>query len=183
MNQKKLFQLIFAILAIVLMLLPFFVSFNNLLTSFVEKNRMYGWVQRTVVPVELGMVGVLVKPFWVDVKIVRKDMLVVNGRRAKVTWNCLGWQSLLLFLITLFFGLGGGRYTFTSKIETAIIGIISLYLINILRMMSTVLLLAYARPIFKIVFHDYLAAIVTITFLFVFWWFAYSFVLEEKNAV
>lgn len=181
MNQKKLFQMIFALLAIVLILLPFFVSFNNLLTRLVETNRMYGWVQKTVVPVETRMVGVLVKPFWVDVEIVRKDMLVVNGKRAKVTWNCLGWQSLLLFFITLFFGLRGGRYTLTSKIEIAVIGVISLYLINILRMMSTVLLLAYARPIFKLVFHDYLAAIVTITFLFVFWWFAYRYLLEENK--
>lgn len=181
MSQKKLFQLIFALLAVSLMLLPFFVSFNNLLTQFVEKNRMYGWVQKRVVPVETRMVGTLVKPFGVDVKIVRKDILVVNGRRAKVTWNCLGWQSFLLFLITLVFGLRGSRYTLSSKIETAVIGAISLYLINMLRMTLTVLLLAYARSIFKIVFHDYLAALVTIVFLLAFWWFAYRYVLEEKR--
>ena len=39
---------------------------------------------------------------------------------------------------------------------------------------------AFAIPIFRIVFRDYLAAITTALFLLGFWWFSYSFVLEER---
>jgi len=46
-----------------------------------------------------------------------------------------------------------------------------------------VLFLAYSRPLFAVVYHDYLAAVVTILWLLAFWWFSYSFVLEEKKAV
>lgn len=53
--------------------------------------------------------------------------------------------------------------------------------INLLRIALTVLLAAFAMPVFRIVLHDYLAAIVTITWLFGFWHFSYSFVLEERN--
>jgi hypothetical protein len=42
-------------------------------------------------------------------------------------------------------------------------------------------LLVISRPLFAVVFHDYLAAIVTIVWLVVFWWFAYKFVLVEKT--
>ncbi|MFC1727800.1 GxxExxY protein, partial [Patescibacteria group bacterium] len=33
-----------------------------------------------------------------------------------------------------------------------------------------------------VVFHDYLAAIMTVIWLIVFWWFSFSFVLEDKGA-
>jgi len=35
--------------------------------------------------------------------------------------------------------------------------------------------------VFRVVYHDYLAAITTVIWLFFFWWFSYSFVLEEKG--
>lgn len=35
--------------------------------------------------------------------------------------------------------------------------------------------------IFALLIHDYFAAITTIAWLFFFWWFAYSFVLETKG--
>ena len=179
MKQKYLFQIILALGAITLVVLPFFVSFNNLLTQMVVRNRWYMWIDKTVVPLEARMVGVMVKPLGIDVS-VGKNLIVVNGRRARVTWNCLGWQSLILFAITLIVGLKDAAYTRRSKIETIVIGSLSLYLVNLLRMVFTVILLAFARPIFKIVFHDYLAAFVTILFLLCFWWFVYRFILEEK---
>jgi len=61
-----------------------------------------------------------------------------------------------------------------------LIGILGTFLINLLRIALTVVLLVVSRPLFAVVFHDYLAAIMTIIWLVIFWWFAYSFVLEEK---
>ena len=55
--------------------------------------------------------------------------------------------------------------------------------LNIGRMLFTILLAVHAPPIFRIVFHDYLAAGTTVIWLFVFWWFAYSFILEEREPV
>ena len=72
-------------------------------------------------------------------------------------------------------------YTFFSKTEAFLIGLLGTFLINLLRITLTVILLVVARPLFAVVFHDYLAAIVTIVWLIVFWWFAYAFVLDEKQ--
>lgn len=179
MREKKTFAIIFALLAIFLAVLPFLVSFNEVLTHLVEKFQLYMWVQERIVPLEVKMVGVLVSPFGVKY-MAHPNGMTVNGTYAEMTWNCLGWQSLLLLIITLIFGLRG-NYTLASKMETVFIGLLGTFLVNLLRLTLIVLLLAYARPLFAVVYHDYLAAIVTITWLFFFWWFSYSFVLEERQ--
>ncbi|KPJ70948.1 hypothetical protein AMJ51_00525 [Microgenomates bacterium DG_75] len=178
MREKRTFIVIFALLAVFLAVLPFLVTFNEILTHLVEKVRIYMWLQERIVPLEVKMVGVLVSPLGLDY-VAHQNGLSVNGTYAGMTWNCLGWQSLLLFLITLFVGLRGD-YTRWSKVETILIGLLGTFLVNLLRLVFIVLLLAYSRPIFAVVYHDYLAAIVTIIWLFGFWWFAYSFVLEKK---
>jgi exosortase/archaeosortase family protein len=179
MKEKRTFSIIFALLAVFLAILPFLVTFNEGLTQLVERSNLYMWLQEKMVPLEVKMVGVLVSPLGVNY-LAHQNGMTVNGLYAGMTWNCLGWQSLFLFLITLLAGLRG-NYTFLSKTEAVLIGLLGTFLVNLLRLVFIVLLLAYSRPLFAIVYHDYLAAIVTILWLFAFWWFAYSFVLEEKS--
>jgi len=180
MREKRTFAIIFALLAVFLAVLPFLVSFNEVLTHLVEKFGLYMWVQERIVPLEVKMVGVLVKPFGVNY-LAHSNGMTVNGIYAKMTWNCLGWQSLLLLIITLIFGLRG-NYTWASRIETILIGLLGTFLVNLFRLAVIVILLAYFQPLFALVYHDYLAAMVTILWLFGFWWFSYSFVLETKDA-
>lgn len=179
MSQKKVFKLVLAALAVLLAVLPFVVSFNDLLTRIVERSGWYRWIQEKVVPWEVRMVGVMVKPLRIDF-VAYPEGFTANGIYAKLSWNCLGWQSLLLFLITLPVGFRGGNYTFLSKSEDFLIGILGTFLVNLMRITFTVVLLVVSRPLYAIVFHDYLAAIMTIIWLVVFWWFSYAFVLEEK---
>lgn len=179
MNQKRIFLIIFALLAILLAVLPFLVSFNEVLTHLVERFRLYMWVQEKIVPLEVKMIGVLVKPLGINY-LAHQSGLTVNGTYAEMTWNCIGWQSLLLLLITLIVGLRGS-YTFLSKMECLLIGLLGTFLVNLLRMVVIVVILAISRPLFAVVFHDYLAAIVTALWLFAFWWFSYGFVLEETR--
>lgn len=179
MNQKRTFAIIFALLAVFLAVLPFLVSFNDVLTRLIEGIGAYRWVQERIVPLEVKMVAVLVRPLGIDY-VSHQTGMKVNGTYAGMTWNCLGWQSLLLLIITFVFGLRG-NYTFWSKTETVLIGLLGTFLVNLLRLVFIVLLLAYSRPLFAVVYHDYLAAIVTIFWLFGFWWFAYSFVLVERE--
>lgn len=180
MRQKRTFTTIFALLAVFLAVLPFLVTFNEVLTHLVEKFRLYMWVQEQIVPLEVRMVGVLVSPLGINF-LAHQNGMTVNGIYAGMTWNCIGWQSLLLLIITLVVGLRG-NYTLVSKMETVLIGLLGTFLVNMARLVFIVILLAYSRPLFAVVYHDYLAAIVTIIWLFGFWWFSYSYVLEEKQA-
>ena len=178
-KQKRVFKIALAALAIMLVILPFVVSINDILTRLVESAGWYMWVQQKIIPWEIRLVGVMVKPLGIEF-IARPEGFTANGIYARLSWNCIGWQSLFLFLITLPIGFRGGEFTFFSKIEAFLIGILGTFLINLLRIVFTTILLVVSRPLFAMVFHDYLAAIMTIVFLVVFWWFSYAFVLEEK---
>jgi exosortase/archaeosortase family protein len=180
-KQKKVFIALFLGFSLVMIVLPFLVTANDLLTKIVEKNFLYLWVQNNVVPLEAKMMGAILIPFGYDFAFSpTNSLLVVNGLTMEITWNCLGWQSFLLLFITLLAGFRG-RYKLLSILEALGIGVLGTFWLNILRMLFTVLLAVHAPPIFRIVFHDYLAAATTLVWLFAFWWFAYSYVLEEKK--
>lgn len=180
MRQKRVFQIAFVALALMLMILPFMVSINDILTRLVEKVGWYMWIQRKIVPWEVRLIGVIVRPLGIDF-VAYPEGFTANEIYAKLSWNCLGWQSLLLFLLTLPFGFRGGDYTIFSKLIAFLIGILGTFLINLLRIAFTVVLLVVSRSLFAVVFHDYLAAVTTVIWLVIFWWFAYSFVLEEQD--
>jgi exosortase/archaeosortase family protein len=167
-------------LTVFLIILPFLVSFNEILTKIIERFSLYMLMQEAIVPVEIKMVKVIVSAFGVGVLAHTKG-LTVNGTYMSMTWNCIGWQSLLLLTITLLSALRNRKYTLGSKLEAITIGLLGTFLVNLSRLVFIVLLFAWLRPIFAVVYHDYLAAIVTVIWLFFFWWFCFRFVLVEKG--
>lgn len=179
MEQKKTFQLLFMFFSLLLLVMPIVLTFNDILTHIIDRFYLYRILQEKAVPIQVYIIGLLVKPFGVSF-IAFKDGMKVSGLPLKISWNCLGWQSLLLFFISCIFGLGGARYSLKSKLKAVIIGLLGTFWINLIRLAFIVLLAAFARPVYRFVFHDYLAAFVTIGYLFFFWWFSYGFVLEEK---
>jgi exosortase/archaeosortase family protein len=181
MKQKKVFKTILSLLAILLIILPFLVSFNEFLTKIVERFTLYTWIQDQVVPIQVKMVSILSSIFGISVSPYRNGMMV-KGKFLEMTWNCIGWQSLLLLTITFWAGLRGNCYTWISKIETVIYGLLGIFWINVLRLTMIVALYNYLTPLYAYVYHDYFAAIVTAIYLFVFWWFAYTYVLKERGA-
>lgn len=179
-NQKKVFAAIFLGFSLIIMILPFVVSLNEVLTRVIERNFLYLFIQESIVPLEAKMMGVLLLPFGYTYAFSpTNSAIVVNGVTMGITWNCLGWQSFLLLFITLLVGFRD-RYTKVSILEALGIGMLATFWLNILRMLFTVLLAVHAPPLFRNVYHDYLAAFTTVVWLFFFWWFAYSFVLEDQ---
>lgn len=180
-KQKKVFLAILLVLALVLATAPFLVTINEVLTRIVERNLLYGWIQKSIVPLEAKMMGVILMPFGYEYGFSPSNSIImVNGLRMGITWNCLGWQSFLLLMVSLVVGLRG-KYRRGSMLEALVIGVLGTFWLNIARMLLTVLLAVHAPPIFRVVYHDYLAAITTVIWLFGFWWFSYSYVLEEKE--
>lgn len=180
-KQKKVFIWILIFFSIVLMFLPFVVTINDLLTRIIQKNLFYLLIQNYIVPIEAKMIGVLVGLMGYKYSYyVNESIVLLNGIPMQITWNCLGWQSLLLLMITFVVGFGK-RYKLTSIIESILIGFLGTFWINILRMLTTMLLAVHLPSIFRVVYHDYLAAFTSLIWLFLFWWFAYKYVLEERT--
>lgn len=180
-KQKRVFTIVFLGFTVLIAVLPFVVTANDILTRIVESNVLYLWIQRFIVPMEAKMMGVMLIPLGYDYAFSpTNSIIVVNGVNMGITWNCLGWQSFLLFFITLSVGLRG-KYTKVSIIEALGIGILGTFWLNIFRMLLIVFLAVHVPSVFRIVFHDYLAAVTTLVWLFLFWYFAYAFVLEPRK--
>lgn len=178
-KTKSTFLTLFLIAAVILLMLPFFTTFNEFLTKIIEHSALYQPIQKYIVPFFAKMIGVLLLPFGVKFT-AYLDGMEINGVPMGLTWNCLGWQSLVLLLVTFLTGLTG-NYTKFSKFECIMIGILGTFLVNIFRITFTSLLAAYWGQLFAIVFHDYFATFITLIWLFVFWWFSYAFVLKERE--
>jgi len=179
MNNRQVIRNIFFVLITVLVILPFATTFSEILAKVLLATPVSVFIQNYIVPFETRIVGVILHLIGAEVG-VSDRFLIVSGRQLDVTWNCLGWQSLLFLLISFFTGLQG-QFKFTSKVEAAAIGILGTFWVNIARIVFISILGGYFPSIFAVVFHDYFATLITALWLFFFWWFTYTFVLEERS--
>jgi len=187
-SQKRLFKDIFIVTAIVLSILPVLVTFSAILTNLFEKMGWYVWLQDLVVPFESRLVAVVIKLVGI------KGMVVANNQNfsmvlekpgsgflpVQLSWNCLGWQSMILLGITLVTGLRG-PYTLFTKAQTVVFGVIGTFLSNLFRMAFITSLAYYWNNIAAMIIHDYFASFVALAWMIFFWWFSYSFILEGRE--
>jgi exosortase/archaeosortase family protein len=186
-KQKFTFKLIFAAVAIILVLLPFMAALSSLLTEVFNHASWYKPIQNYVVPFEAKLVSAALYPFGIKTRVTvgptRFAFYMIKEKSimpVDLSWNCLGWQSMLLFVVSLVAGLRG-KFTMISRFECILLGFFGTLLMNIFRMSFIAAGIYYINEIFAMVVHDYVAALLTLIWLIFFWWFSYSFVLEEKS--
>lgn len=184
---KKTLKMLFVILSLVMILLPPFAAINGLLTKFLDNAGWYLPIKQHIVPWQARMVAVAIRPFGVESRVTPTSSLatffmIKKGSAIPVdlSWNCLGWQSMLFLLVSFTAGLRGS-FTSLSRMKCVIFGLVGTLLINIFRMSVIALGIYYVNALAARIVHDYLAAFFTIIWLFFFWWFSYSYVLEERN--
>lgn len=178
---KSTFKTLFLLLAVILLILPFITTFNEFLTSFVMKIKFYKVIQDFIVPYQVKMISVILRLFGINAY---PGLTTVSVGRAvgasfEISWNCIGWQSLVLLAISLFTGLQG-PYRIYTKIQTILIGFMGTFLINIIRISLVIIIAYHFGRLAGVIFHDYFSTIMIIAWLFFFWWFAFNFVLERK---
>ena len=96
-----------------------------------------------------------------------------------ISWNCIGWQSLILFGVSLISGLRGG-HTAESRAQVLCIGLAGTMLLNLLRVAAVAVIAATVGVGPAILFHDYGGTILFVGFLFVFWTFAQRWILPSQ---
>ena len=97
-----------------------------------------------------------------------------------ISWNCRGWQSFILLLITLLTGLQG-PHTPRSKLETVILGFLGTLLVNLWRISVVCVVAYYVGQLPAVIFHDYGGTILILLWLFAFWYFAHGYRLEPSE--
>ena len=182
---RRTYQYIIVIAAMLFMVLPFVSSFNELLTAIVMKIQLYTFIHDIVVPIEVKMVAAILQYLFGIQTLVSSECLNIQsaGRALTVyiSWNCVGWQSLVLFIFTLLTGLQG-PFTRRSKALCVVLGVEGIFLLNLFRIVFVVLLAFYVGYLPAIVFHDYAGTILTLLYLVLFWFFSYNYVLERAPA-
>jgi len=181
--------------SVALMVMPFLTTVTELmnanelapvkdvLTSAGTKLNLGPILDGWVVPMIVRMVAVLVRPLGLQTVISQSSLYITGWDKfalVYISWNCIGWQSLVLFLVTLITGLRG-PFTWSSKIHCLLLGGLGTFLMNLVRivLVSLVALLFGRLP--AVLFHDYAGTLLTILWLLTFWLCAYAMILERKD--
>jgi exosortase/archaeosortase family protein len=172
-----------AIACALLMVLPLVTTFDEMLTAWAMLLGANNPLQ-AIVPAESRMVVSLLSIFGVHAAASGSHLVVWDGAGSMhvlfISWNCIGWQSLVLFGVSLISGLRGG-HSFESRLQVVCIGVAGTMLLNLLRVSAVAWLAASVGVAPAILFHDYGGTILFVGYLFAFWAFAQRWILPAPS--
>jgi exosortase/archaeosortase family protein len=173
---------IIALACALLMLLPLVTTFDDLLTAWAMQLGADNPLQ-AIVPLEAGMVVSLLGLIGIHAAASGSHLVVWDGSGVMhtlfISWNCIGWQSLVLFGISLLSGLRGG-HSAEARVQVVCIGVAATMLLNLVRVAAVAGIAATIGVAPAVLFHDYGGTILFVGFLFSFWMFAQRWILDSR---
>jgi exosortase/archaeosortase family protein len=171
-----------AILCALLMLLPLVTTFDDFLTTWALQFGANNPLQ-AIVPVEARMVVGLLGLVGIRAAASGSHLVVWDGAGAMhtlfISWNCIGWQSLVLLGVSFISGLRG-RHPIEARIQVIVIGVAGTMLLNLLRVAVVAGIAATIGVTPAVLFHDYGGTILVVVFLFGFWVFVQRWILGAE---
>jgi exosortase/archaeosortase family protein len=162
-----------------LMLLPLVTTFDDLLTTWAVQLGANNPLQ-AIVPVEARMVVGLLGLLGIHAAASGSHLVVWDGGGTMhtlfISWNCIGWQSLVLLGASLITGLRG-RHPLEARAQVVLIGVAGTMLLNLLRVAAVGAIAATIGVAPAVLFHDYGGTILVISYLFLFWIFVQRWIL------
>ena len=172
-----------AIACALLMVLPLVTTFDEMLTAWAMLLGANNPLQ-AIVPAEARMVVSLLSIVGVHAAASGSHLVVWDGAGSMhvlfISWNCIGWQSLVLFGVSLISGLRGG-HSLEARLQVVCIGVAGTMLLNLLRVAAVAWLAAGVGVAPAILFHDYGGTILFVGYLFAFWAFAQRWILPAPS--
>jgi exosortase/archaeosortase family protein len=171
-----------AILCALLMLLPLVTTFDDFLTTWALQFGANNPLQ-AIVPIEARMVVGLLSLAGIHAAASGSHLVVWDSAGAMhtlfISWNCIGWQSLVLLGVSFMSGLRG-RHPIEARIQVIVIGIAGTMLLNLLRVAVVAGIAATVGVTPAVLFHDYGGTILVVAFLFGFWIFVQRWILRPE---
>ena len=96
-----------------------------------------------------------------------------------ISWNCIGWQSLILLGMSFFSGLRGEQ-PLEARVQIVFIGVAGTMLLNLMRVAAVAALAATWGQIPAELFHDYGGTILVVGWLFAFWIFVQRWLINPE---
>ncbi|TMC53824.1 MAG: exosortase/archaeosortase family protein [Chloroflexi bacterium] len=175
--------MLIALTCALLMVLPLVTTFDDLLTAWAMQLGANNPLQ-AIVPAESRMVVSLLGLAGIRAATSGSHLVVWDSAGSMhtlfISWNCIGWQSLILFGVSLVTGLRGG-HTLEARVQVVCIGLAATVLLNLLRVSAVAAIAATIGVAPAVFFHDYGGTIVFVGFLFAFWTFAQRWILVVQT--
>jgi exosortase/archaeosortase family protein len=174
-----------AITCALLMVLPFVTTFDDLLTSWAlalgANNPLQG-----IVPVEARMVVGLLGAVGIHAAASGSHIVIWDTAGSMhtlfISWNCIGWQSLILLGVSFLSGLRG-QQSMEARVQVVLIGISGTMLLNLMRVAAVAAIAATIGQTPAVLFHDYGGTILVVCWLFAFWVFAQRWILGPVESL
>ena len=180
-DRNNLNLTLLAVLCALLMLLPLVTTFDDLLTTWAMQLGANNPLQ-AIVPVEARMVVGVLALAGIHAAASGSHLVVWDGSGAMhtlfISWNCIGWQSLVLLGVSFVSGLRG-RHSLEARAQIIVIGVAGTMLLNLLRVAAVAGIAATVGVTPAVLFHDYGGTLLIIGFLFGFWIFVQRWILGE----
>ena len=132
-SRRPIVRLVLIMAVILVMILPFVTTFNEFLTRVVETTGLDRLLTDWVVPIEARMLAVILGFLGIPSQVSTTTIYLDKGGfflPVYISWNCVGWQSFILYGITLMTGIQG-PFTKGSKFEAVFIGFLGTFLVNL----------------------------------------------------
>jgi len=175
------FAMLLALTAILLVVLPFVSTFDDVLTQIGMRLGIAAPLQ-AIVPAEVRVTVVVLGLLGMHAAAAGNQLVVWNLSGAPqtlfISWNCVGWQSLILLGLSLMVGLRTPM-TMGTRLEVIALGVVGTVLVNIARITLVCLLAALAGYLPAVLFHDYGGTLLLVAWLFTFWLIAYRWIVPE----
>jgi exosortase/archaeosortase family protein len=171
-----------AIFCGLLMVMPLVTTLDDFLTTWALQMGANNPLQ-AIVPVEARMVVVLLGLFGIHAGASGNYMVVWDGAGSihtlLISWNCIGWQSLILLGMSFLSGLRGEQ-PLEARVQIVFIGVTGTMLLNLMRVAAVGALAATWGQTPAVLFHDYGGTILVVGWLFVFWIFVQRWILNPE---
>jgi len=171
-----------AVGSIALLIMPVFSTFGELLTNLAIVSGVDAALGQWVAPAEASLVHGLLALLGYGSAAQGSVLSITDGVRdvsLYISWNCVGWQTLIFLALTLPTGLQG-PHTLRSKLEVAALGVFGIAVLNVLRIAVVGLVALHFGQLPAVIVHDYGSVIATVLFLMAFWAIAHSAILEPR---
>jgi len=182
-TRRPIIRLVLMMAAILVMILPFVTTFNEFLTRVVETTGLDRYLTDWVVPMEARMLAVILKLVGIPSMVSTTSVYLDKGGfylPIYINWNCVGWQSFILYAITLITGIQG-PFTRGSKVEAMVVGFLGTFLVNLLRIASVAVVAYWWGQLPAVIYHDYGGTLIILVWLFIYWWFSHGWLLEPME--
>jgi len=168
--------------ALMLVLLPFVTTIDDLLNTVGANFGLDAAVQLVARPEAHAVVGIL-GWFGIRAMVAGPQILIWDGhghaQYLLISATCIGWQSLLLVGLSLLVGLRG-PYSLEARAQAVLLGLLGTLLLNLARMAAVALVATWGGFVPAVVFHDYGGTALIVLWLFAFWFAATRWILGER---